>query len=312
MTERSVRRSSRREVLAGLCGLAVGPALGAGGGWLALRPRDALGEAATQAVPPEGQVLPITLDHAIPRLVAAGVVAPDKFRRLYAPRGGLPDWVGHLFEAPSEEPIRFSAETVPYLLNLLWAVGLATKAGFNARSPLAEGDPDRFASTGGWLLGRAERGGTYFNQVETVALNPDQEALVLAAAEAIFRPCCNNSTFFQDCNHGSAVLGLLELGAAVQSNPPQRRGSVPLAHRLHALRTSLCAVAGHGSPSMTYKARRGIPRAGRRAQCARCGKPRCCFGQCQASKCGALPWRSLSHRRFTDRPPARSVAQDAG
>ena len=29
-----------------------------------------------------------------------------------------------------------------------------------------------------------------------------------------FRPCCDNSTFFQDCNHGSALLGLLALGAS--------------------------------------------------------------------------------------------------
>lgn len=29
-----------------------------------------------------------------------------------------------------------------------------------------------------------------------------------------YRPCCDNSTFFQDCNHGSALLGLLELAAS--------------------------------------------------------------------------------------------------
>ncbi|MBI4292019.1 MAG: hypothetical protein HY661_11115 [Betaproteobacteria bacterium] len=33
-------------------------------------------------------------------------------------------------------------------------------------------------------------------------------------AQHSFRPCCNNSTFFQDCNHGSALLGLLALGAS--------------------------------------------------------------------------------------------------
>ena len=33
-------------------------------------------------------------------------------------------------------------------------------------------------------------------------------------AQNAYRPCCNNSTFYQDCNHGSALLGLLELGAA--------------------------------------------------------------------------------------------------
>lgn len=41
-----------------------------------------------------------------------------------------------------------------------------------------------------------------------------QQAMVLAVARATYRPCCNNSTLFQDCNHGSALLGLLELAAS--------------------------------------------------------------------------------------------------
>ena len=52
------------------------------------------------------------------------------------------------------------------------------------------------------------------NKVANINLNETQERLVLKLAKSIFRPCCNNSTFFQDCNHGSAMLGLLELGAS--------------------------------------------------------------------------------------------------
>ena len=37
---------------------------------------------------------------------------------------------------------------------------------------------------------------------------------MLSIAKSVFRPCCDNSTFFQDCNHGSAMLGMLELGAS--------------------------------------------------------------------------------------------------
>jgi len=33
-------------------------------------------------------------------------------------------------------------------------------------------------------------------------------------AKSTYRPCCDNPTFFQDCNHGSALLGLLALGAS--------------------------------------------------------------------------------------------------
>src|SRR3989338_1939580 len=47
-----------------------------------------------------------------------------------------------------------------------------------------------------------------------VTLSPEQESLVADLAADIYRPCCNNSTMLPDCNHGMAMLGLLELGAA--------------------------------------------------------------------------------------------------
>ncbi len=71
-----------------------------------------------------------------------------------------------------------------------------------------------FASTGGWNIGKEENGGAYFNKFKIVELTPEQEALVMKIAENSYRPCCDNSTFFQDCNHGSALLGLIQLGAS--------------------------------------------------------------------------------------------------
>jgi hypothetical protein len=41
-----------------------------------------------------------------------------------------------------------------------------------------------------------------------------QEALAIRVAKSTFRPCCDNSTFYQDCNHGSALYDLLQLGAS--------------------------------------------------------------------------------------------------
>ncbi|MBI2406221.1 MAG: hypothetical protein HYV25_01400, partial [Candidatus Harrisonbacteria bacterium] len=38
--------------------------------------------------------------------------------------------------------------------------------------------------------------------------------MVERVAKGIYRPCCGNSTYFPDCNHGMAMLGLLELMAA--------------------------------------------------------------------------------------------------
>jgi CO/xanthine dehydrogenase Mo-binding subunit len=42
----------------------------------------------------------------------------------------------------------------------------------------------------------------------------EQEARMARVAKGTYRPCYNNSTFFQDCNHGSALLGLLQLAAS--------------------------------------------------------------------------------------------------
>jgi hypothetical protein len=54
----------------------------------------------------------------------------------------------------------------------------------------------------------------FFNKCEIIKLTKEQEDLVYKVAQNTFRPCCNNSTFAQDCNHGSALLGALELAAS--------------------------------------------------------------------------------------------------
>lgn len=167
-----------------------------------------------KVLPLKGITIDVSFGDSIRRLVAAGVISPEKFRRLYVKRGGTPEWVEHLFTRPSEKSITLSFQTAPFLLNLLWPLGIATKTRFNARSPLNGPDLGRYASTGGWTLGRAPRGGGYFNRVEAIPLDDSQEAVVLEAANNSYRPCCNNSTFFQDCNHGSALLGLYELAAS--------------------------------------------------------------------------------------------------
>ncbi len=96
----------------------------------------------------------------------------------------------------------------------MWPLGLANYMSSNKESPVNSKSLFNFASTGGWNLGKEENGGAYFNQFNIVELTPEQEVLVTKIAQNTYRPCCNNSTFFQDCNHGSALLGLLQLGAS--------------------------------------------------------------------------------------------------
>ena len=54
----------------------------------------------------------------------------------------------------------------------------------------------------------------HYSMHSFVTLTPEQQALVERVAKNIYRPCCDNSTYFPDCNHGMAMLGLLELMAS--------------------------------------------------------------------------------------------------
>jgi len=54
----------------------------------------------------------------------------------------------------------------------------------------------------------------HYSKHAFITLSPDQQALVEKTAKGIYRPCCGNSVHFPDCNHGMAMLGLLELMAS--------------------------------------------------------------------------------------------------
>ncbi|NIN00358.1 MAG: hypothetical protein GTO24_20435, partial [candidate division Zixibacteria bacterium] len=170
---------------------------------------------ARRLLPPEGKAVSIVFQDSLKKLVEAGVIDLEKWNSLYSKRRmEVPDWIATALFSPSEHPIQFDKISAPFLLNLLWALGISNKTRFNERSPLRGKRLPNFASTGGWKLGREQNGAAYFNQVANILLNQAQEQQVFEMAKDIYRPCCNNSTFFQDCNHGSAMLGLLELGAS--------------------------------------------------------------------------------------------------
>ena len=118
-----------------------------------------------------------------------------KNSELYEQRGGLSEKQLKLLTEPSYEPLVIRADNAGFLVNVLWAVGLANKTGltkpvlstatiFSVSLPLA---------AGGW--GKEDNGGNYFNGVRAIELTPAQEAKVLEMAKSIYRPCCNNSTF---------------------------------------------------------------------------------------------------------------------
>jgi hypothetical protein len=212
VTRRSLLRSLPMAAASiGVCGIAVA----------ANSAVNAVPESSELALDLVDRVIPVagfktetTFADSIQKMIAAGVLDPDKYRSLYKQRGALPAWVERLLAAPSSEPIVVDRDTAPYLLNLLWPLGLSTKTKFNAFGPMNTLEISSYASTAGWTLGKAENGRVYFNQVETLRLTDSQDVLAFLVATQTFRPCCDNATLFQDCNHGSALLGLIELSAS--------------------------------------------------------------------------------------------------
>lgn len=174
-------------------------------------------EVSAKVLPEKGFQSKIKLGDSIVKLAEQGVIDKEKFETIYKSRGELPPELKDVLNKSSDKPIRLTAQNASYYVNLLWPIGLANHMASNQSSPVNKDEGKslfNFASTGGWTLGKEKNGGTYFNKFAIISLTPEQEALVTKIAENTYRPCCNNSTFFQDCNHGSALLGLLELGAS--------------------------------------------------------------------------------------------------
>lgn len=165
---------------------------------------------------PEKLDLGISFGEAIVKMVQVGAIDKNKFTQLYQERGGFGDLGEKILEQPAKEKVVVTQANSNLILNLLWPLGIANKTKVLAEGPMGTQYKDQvgnFASTGGWTLGKQE-GGKLFNRFAIVSLTPEQEAEVKEIAEGIYRPCCGNSTYFPDCNHGAAMLGFLELAVA--------------------------------------------------------------------------------------------------
>lgn len=167
-----------------------------------------------RVIPENGIVLPIRWGDWLPKTVSSGIIDVSKFEKSFASSGGLSGEERELLSEESDEFIKVDRNNSWFLVTVFWPLGLANKTEFNKQSLIAGDKLYNLASTGGWTLGKAKNGGEYFNKYNLVNLNSEQEELVKELASNFYRPCCNNSTFYQDCNHGSALLGLLELGAS--------------------------------------------------------------------------------------------------
>ncbi|MFH1769657.1 MAG: hypothetical protein ABH833_03250 [Parcubacteria group bacterium] len=168
-------------------------------------------------MPEQGIVIPVKWDDMGSQMIDAGVIDADKFESLYENRGGLDDSELALMYDSGNGDILMTEENAGVLLNLLWAFGLANKNPILEEGPMVDdqygGDPGRFASTGGWSLAEGSPM-DHYSKYSFVILTPEQQTLVERVSKNIYRPCCGNSVHFPDCNHGMAMLGLLELLAS--------------------------------------------------------------------------------------------------
>lgn len=174
--------------------------------------------------PPQGYKLPATYGDLGPRLLEGGAIDYEKFAAVFQ-SGGEPLTNAEIqaLKSGSSEPILINADNAHFLLNFFWAVGLANKNTILTQGPMMQnsnGQIENFASTGGWTLASKPVKDVYAS-LALISLTPEQQARVEQVAAAVYRPCCGNPTLFPDCNHGMAMLGLLELMASQNASAEQ-------------------------------------------------------------------------------------------
>src|SRR3990167_8349424 len=176
-----------------------------------------------EVIPEDGVVLPAKWGDLGAKMASVGVVDKSKLEELYASRGGLNGEEKKLLEGLDNGYLKITPENSGFVLNLLWALGLGNKNEILDNGPMTDkkyGGAGGFASTGGWALadGGPPRKGAgamnHYSKHRFIVLTPEQQALVERVSKGIYRPCCGNSVYFPDCNHGMAMLGLLELMAS--------------------------------------------------------------------------------------------------
>ncbi len=165
-----------------------------------------------KVIPEKGFNLPISWGDLGPSLISLGVIDAEKFVKT----ANLSSDEEKILREGSDKPININSDNSQFVVDFLWAVGLAEKSNAYTTGPMGneyKKDVANFSSTGGWTL--AKGGATkYLGKSNFFNLDDAQEARVESIAKNIYRPCCNNSTWFPDCNHGMAALAAIEMMVA--------------------------------------------------------------------------------------------------
>jgi hypothetical protein len=165
-----------------------------------------------QVLPEDGFELSVSWGDLGPRLIRGGVIDLGKFEQAV----NLTDEQRRILTEGSDEKIKIDSTNSQFVVDMLWALGLAQKSIVYDEGPLGKeykNEVGSFASTGGWTLGKGDAL-RYLNKYDLIPLTSDQQKLVGEIAKNVYRPCCGNPTWFPDCNHGMAALAAIELMVA--------------------------------------------------------------------------------------------------
>lgn len=162
-----------------------------------------------EVTPRSGFTLPVSWGGLGQKLVEAGVIDEKKFNEAISATADQ----RKILAGGLEAPVTINSQNSQFVVDLLWAVGLAQKSIVYTQGPLGtqyKGQEGNFASTGGWTLAEGDAV-NYLNKFDLIPLTPDQQNRVAEIAKNVYRPCCDNSTWFPDCNHGMAALAAIEM-----------------------------------------------------------------------------------------------------
>ena len=199
---------------------------------------------AGQEIPKNGKRVLVERGDLGQKLVAAGAIDMDKMAKVFP---SLTDEQQEILTGDNAHQITFREDNIGFWTDVLWALGLTQKSKVLSEGPMKQNEARKplknYASTAGWTLGTKDAMKLY-NSQKLVELTPEQDELVYQIAANIYRPCCGNSAAYPDCNHGMAVLGLLELLAA-QGAGEKEMYEAALAFNRYAFADTYINAAAH-------------------------------------------------------------------
>lgn len=166
---------------------------------------------AEAVIPNSGYTVNIKWGDIGRKLLASGAIDLGKFQQNYKDPQ-YRELLTYLTDT-QDKGITITPQNSYFWINTLWAFGLVQKSDVLDKGVMGtqyRKELGNFASTGGWTLG-AKSAVKLYSSSQIIPLTPEQNALVDKIAKTIYRPCCGNHTAFPDCNHGMAMLALIEI-----------------------------------------------------------------------------------------------------